>query len=582
LPLVRISQLLALSGRIGTDTVSALVNNLRESWVIKGMGLLDVRLTEGGAYNWLGPKVSAVDKAVTSMTRWDNDFSVRGNGPSIAPQLTQASLEEIDGQLRTGEPPFNGFDGLCGKLSLPSRRDNLQSSFQLSAELPARFNHIEIDAAGGKLEIEVECVGQPELMIEWLPQHETERVSNGWQSARDGELQHVSVEIQKTAESAELILSFPGVGRVGSDLCDIKKKRKAIPQASVPAKTGPPESERWKGTGRTLPEGGQAHVFEVEDRKGEFQGKFVQKRLKNVKDPTRKARFEKEVRALHSIDHPNVLKVIDFDLDAERPYYVSEYCTHGSLDDTGALPYKANIQATSKIVLPIVEALVAAHRAGVIHRDIKPGNILIREDGTPVIGDFGICFMEGEEPITMSNEGVGSRNFIAPEMESGQHDLGEPSDRTDVYCLGKVIYWMLSGGKEFAREEYPSLRVLLNDQKFDHVQRLLDQMVVRDPQMRIASDQVSAKLEMTISLVEGNFAPLIPSIGIRCRFCGIGKYERAFVYGSGNSYSVFGLGESGQRSNYDEGKTALLRCGHCGHIEWFQLADITCKGWWDE
>jgi serine/threonine protein kinase len=236
--------------------------------------------------------------------------------------------------------------------------------------------------------------------------------------------------------------------------------------------------------------------------------------------------------------------------------------------------------------LPVLDGLVATHKAGVFHRDVKPANILIREDGTPVIGDFGICFVAGGQHFTLSNEGVGSRNFIAPEMESGQHNLGDPSDRTDVYSLGKVIYWMLSGGKEFAREDFRSLVDLLKEQRFVHVQRLLEQMVVRDPAKRIQSHEVKEKLEMTASLVEGDFAPMAPSVGIRCRFCGLGKYER---------FTAFDAGDPSKSWPYPRDTSQLglypvtpgtnvrcLRCSHCGHVEWFQVTGIKNPTWWEK
>src|SRR5260370_28219255 len=85
---------------------------------------------------------------------------------------------------------------------------------------------------------------------------------------------------------------------------------------------------------------------------------------------------------------------------------------------------------------------------------------------------------------------------------------------------------MLSGGLEFSREDHRkrSLVSLLSDQRFEHLHQLLDEMVVMQPQNRVPSHELPGRLQMTASLVEGNYAPLSPSIGIRCRFCGIGQY----------------------------------------------------------
>ena len=187
-----------------------------------------------------------------------------------------------------------------------------------------------------------------------------------------------------------------------------------------------------------------------------------------------------------------------------------------------------------------------------------------------------VSFKTGEH-ITLSDEGIGSKNFMAPEMESGQRDLGGPTDRTDVYCLGKVIYWMLSGGVEFSREDHrkSSLVKLLQDQKFEHVHQLLDEMVAREPEKRIRSRELKERLEMTALLVEGNYAPLSPSIGIRCRFCGIGQYT-PLRNKPGYTIPEVGL-------NLTAGTDVrVLWCRHCGHIEMFQFNGIENRAWWDK
>lgn len=438
---------------------------------------------------------------------------------------------------------------------------------------------VPADSTEGPTAIEVEYVGAPDLLVEWLPQQELETIPLARKPDSIRVRRRVPLAAPSGAAKANLILSFAGLD-ADNRTVNVGQQKPRTP-GSLPVNGPTRKGERWKSTGKTLGEGGQAHIVLVEDTTKEFQGVWAKKRLKNNTDPKRLAMFETEVRAVQSINHPNVLKVVDSDLSADRPYFIAEYCARGSLQKVGAAAFRGNISTTLAVVMPIVDALVAAHRAKVFHRDIKPPNILFREEGSPVIGDFGICFKEGEEHFTLSNEAMGSINFIAPEMESGQHRLGEPSNRTDVYSLGKVIYWMLSGGKMFAREDFPSLVDLLRDQRFEHVHRLLQEMVVRDPAKRIQSHEVKEKLEMTASLVEGNFAPLAPSIGIRCRFCGVGSYERAFTYGEYNAYSYFGLPAAEQSTNKAGGQTALLRCGHCGHIEFFQLKGIACKGWWD-
>lgn len=160
---------------------------------------------------------------------------------------------------------------------------------------------------------------------------------------------------------------------------------------------------RWKTIG-SVGEGGQAHVFTVEDANGVHQERFVLKRLKNIK---RMDLFEREVNALRAVGHPNILRVVDFALNADPSFYVAEYCEGGSLDKR-AEEFKGNIRGAAEVLTPIIAALRAAHAEGVFHRDVKPPNILFRKDGTPVLGDFGICHMEGDERVTLSDEAMGS------------------------------------------------------------------------------------------------------------------------------------------------------------------------------
>ena len=114
--------------------------------------------------------------------------------------------------------------------------------------------------------------------------------------------------------------------------------------------------------------GGQAQVDLVEDIWGQHKGKWARKKLRNISDPKARERFEKEIRALQSIHHPNILKIIDSDAKTGVPYYVAEYCEKGSLQQAGASRFRGDVAATNAVLLPIVDALVAAHNRGVTGR----------------------------------------------------------------------------------------------------------------------------------------------------------------------------------------------------------------------
>jgi len=349
---------------------------------------------------------------------------------------------------------------------------------------------------------------------------------------------------------------------------------------------------KWKILG-TVGAGGQAQVYLVEDSTGQTVGQCALKPLRNLADGELRRRFEQEVRATDAVRHPNILRIYESDLSVVRPYYVAEYCEGGSLEKSGASLFKGDIQRTAKVLMPVLDALVAAHRLGVYHRDVKPANILIRKDGAPVVGDFGICHIEGGEPRTLSDRAMGSRHFTAPEMEAGRHYLGEPSDRTDVYSFGKVLYWMLSGGRIFDREDHRGpgnyLVDLLGNPKWEHIHMLLDKLIMEKPEGRLHSHELREALTMAENMLQGNFAPLKPSAGIQCRFCGQGKYEKFAAYdfndpsvaqayrqGGGNTQLV-GLLASGGPYGTD---VRVLRCSNCGHVEYFQFTGIKSHDWW--
>jgi Protein kinase domain len=337
---------------------------------------------------------------------------------------------------------------------------------------------------------------------------------------------------------------------------------------------------RWRFV-RNIGTGGQGSVALVADTSGELSGEYALKRLINADNPERKARFERETRALEALDHPNILKIYDRQLDppgGEKPFFVAEYCGGGSLEDRGATIFRDNVADSAAVLLPIVGALRAAHIKEIFHRDCKPPNILFRVDGTPVLGDFGICHSLDGAFVTLSVEAMGSKNFIAPEMESG--GTGEVSDLTDAYSLAKVFYWMVSGGRVFAREAHRTggnyLAGSVERQRFEHVHMFLDKFLQADPLKRSRGGLSDFRrgLEELVMLVGGDFVPLVPDREIKCRFCGLGTYQRSR---NKSGYSVPEAGLSVSTGHY----VVAMWCDHCGHVESFNLKASGYREWWN-
>ncbi len=169
-------------------------------------------------------------------------------------------------------------------------------------------------------------------------------------------------------------------------------------------------------------------------------------RIDLANDPISLLRFQREAKAISKMDHPNIVQVYDVGEYKNRPYIVMEY-VHGKtlkqlLQKRIALP----ISEALDIMKQLTSALVHAHQNNIIHRDIKPHNVLIKDDGTAKITDFGIALSHDSMQITANDLVLGSAHYLAPEITSGQ----EATHASDVYSLGIVFYELLSGNVPFS------------------------------------------------------------------------------------------------------------------------------------
>ncbi len=159
------------------------------------------------------------------------------------------------------------------------------------------------------------------------------------------------------------------------------------------------------------------------------------------------ARLRREARAAARVEHPAAVAVLDVVVeDDEVPWIVMELIRGESLHEVlrrGAL----SPAESARIGLALVGALAAAHAKGIVHRDVKPANVLLGPHGRVVLTDFGIARIQGEESLTVSGEFVGSLEFIAPERMSGP-GAGPASD---LWSLGVLLYAAVEGRSPFRR-----------------------------------------------------------------------------------------------------------------------------------
>ncbi len=159
-----------------------------------------------------------------------------------------------------------------------------------------------------------------------------------------------------------------------------------------------------------------------------------------VDQPGFKARFHREAVAGAKLQHPNILSVFDHGEENGVTFIVSEYVEGGTLASRMGAPIQ--LDYCVRILRPIADALDYAHSEGVIHRDVKPSNILLDRRGVPILSDFGLARVaEGEtERLTQTGAMVGTPTYMAPEQCSGG-DVGAPAD---IYALAVIAFACLS------------------------------------------------------------------------------------------------------------------------------------------
>jgi serine/threonine protein kinase len=345
---------------------------------------------------------------------------------------------------------------------------------------------------------------------------------------------------------------------------------------------------------RDLGEGGQAHTFVVRRADSADNREYVAKRLKNM---NRIERFEREIAACTKLNHPNVLSIVDHCDDSKgRPFLVTEYCAGGSLADHTPSSSTPVVQVL-EIFRQICAGAAYAQSKGIVHRDIKPENIFLHADGTAVLGDFGICFIDDDGNLTRTDEVAGSRFYCAPELRDGRLEAGVPPTAADVYSLGKVLYWMLSGGTIFDREEHREGRYRLGQHDpgnpaYELVNKLLDSTIVQDWSRRtVDAALLLEKVKGLMTVVSAGGHAITLSVQHRCMFCAQGAYK--VVVDNTGPLGVTAPDQSLQRQ-WRDSKVAnfgftpinspawiIMVCESCVHVLTFRpdLAPDAMKNW---
>jgi len=269
-----------------------------------------------------------------------------------------------------------------------------------------------------------------------------------------------------------------------------------------------------------LGEGGMATVYKAYDT--HLERDVAVKVILTQKQNNEKflKRFEREARGLAQLTHPNIVGVIDYGEYEGTPYLVMVYLPSGTLKHLlgKPIPY----QKAARMLSPIARALAYAHEQKIVHRDVKPSNILITQSGEPMLSDFGIAkILEGEETVELTKTGVG---VGTPEYMSPEQAQGKPVDgRSDIYSLGVILFEMITGRKPYqadtpmavvwklASEPLPRPRQFISRLP-EKVEKVLLKALAKNPEDRFRDmNEFAAVLEM---LSQGNQVPIHLTSGI--------------------------------------------------------------------
>ena len=271
----------------------------------------------------------------------------------------------------------------------------------------------------------------------------------------------------------------------------------------------------------TLGEGGMANVYLAEDII--LQRKVAVKilRLDLQNESQTQARFQREALATSELSHPNIVSVLDVGTDHGLPYMVMEYVDGPDLKDYIRENSPLDLREVIQIMDQILSAVALAHKHNVIHRDLKPQNILMDKRGNIKIADFGIAVALNQSSITQTNSVMGSVHYMSPEQTRG----GLVTRQSDIYSLGIILYELITGTVPFngdtpvsialkhAQEPIPSIR-----KKDRSVPQALENVVLKatakDPRDRYPSAQaMKADLDSSLDPARADEPVFVPTHG---------------------------------------------------------------------
>jgi tRNA A-37 threonylcarbamoyl transferase component Bud32 len=254
--------------------------------------------------------------------------------------------------------------------------------------------------------------------------------------------------------------------------------------------------------------GGMSTVFRAFDTVLERQVAIKLMHREIASDSGQLERFRREARAVAQLNHPNIVGVIDAGEDENTPYIVFEFVEGQTLKERIRHFGRLEIAEAVAYAIEIARALGAAHERGIVHRDVKPQNVLVDEEGLAKVTDFGIARTLDQEGLTADGRVLGTTDYVSPEQALGHPVTGQ----SDIYSLGIVLFEMLTGDVPFhgenqvavamkhVREELPDVQIR-RPEVSSSLASLVDAMTSKDLDLRPDDDSdLIADLEEILAI----------------------------------------------------------------------------------
>jgi non-specific serine/threonine protein kinase len=239
--------------------------------------------------------------------------------------------------------------------------------------------------------------------------------------------------------------------------------------------------------------GGMGEVYLAEDTELDRKAALKFLSVQYASDGDFKARFKREAQAAAKLNHPNIVTIYEVAEYCSRSYIAMEYVTGNSLEhmiNQGRVLFPTALELISQVC----QGLQKAHQCGIIHRDIKPGNIFVNNDGQVKILDFGLAKVEGDSQMTLAGSVLGTASYMSPEQGRGL----DVDHRSDIFSVGVLLYVMLAGRSPFKRDsiaatihaivhEYPEPIAVYNPELPEAIQLIIGKMLAKDPTDRYQS-----------------------------------------------------------------------------------------------